>query len=373
MEELKRYRIVIAAVVLLAMGGVTWWAVTKNSGETPESAEELPELPEVEQDEITEVQITRPEDDAPVTLTKDGDNWRITAPIEGPAARTHVDSLLEKLSGLTVEGIAGRTARHHERFEIDAEHGIHVIARAGEREVIDLWIGGFSEGNTLVRLDGHDEVLMVSGSIKSSFNRDANDWRDRTITDLEASAAREITFTSTNGTFHFSKNGENWEHVREPAAEGEEPPAEIENFDQAKVGSIVTRIARLRAADFAGTDATVESAGLGEGASRVTLITGEGENAVTTVLLIGNEATAGQRYVMREGGDGAIFVVSSADAGRLMPNTEAFQTVPGAEGEGEEPPVPEGMPPGGMPGGGQIPPELLQQIQEQMRQQGGHP
>lgn len=374
MEEIKRYRVVIAGVVLLAMVGVTWWAVTANSGETPEAEEDLPEVPEVEQNEITEIQITRPEDDAPIRLTKSGDAWRIAAPIEGPAARTNVDSLLEKLSSLEIVGVASRQARHHERFELDAEHGIHVVARAGSREAINLWIGGFGDGNTFVRLDGQDEVLMAHGSIKFAFNRAANDWRDRAITELEANDAREITFTSTNGTFRFRKNGESWEQVLE-APEGGEAPAAIENFDQAKVRTIVGRVARLRATDFAAADVTAESAGLGESAARVTLVTGEGESAVTTVLLVGNEVNDHQRYVMREGGDGTIFIVSRPDAERLFVTAEAFQTVPGAEGEEAESP-PEGgeMPPMPGGGGGEIPPELMRQIQEQLRQQGGgHP
>jgi hypothetical protein len=375
MEEIKRFRVLIAIVVVLGLGAVAWYAFKSKTGDSPaEEGQAAPELPEIEQDELTEITIERPEDDAPVRLVKSGETWRLAAPVDAPAARTNVDTLLEKLGGLELEGVAAQSARQHERLEVDAEHGVHVIARAGSEEVIDLWIGAFRGGNTMVRLDGSDDVLMVRGSIKFAFNRAANEWRDRAIVELEANSGREVTFANTNGTFRFRKNGENWEQVLEPAAEGEDPPAGIENFDATKVRTAVSMAERLRASDFAAPDVTRESAGLGEGAARVTLVSGEGDAAQTTVIVIGNEVENGTRYAMREGSD-TIYVIARSNAERLIPNAEAFQQSDEPEEPAEPPPgmpggMP-GMPPGG--GGGQIPPELMEQIQRQLQQQGGHP
>lgn len=115
---------------------------------------------------------------------------------------------------------------------------------------------------------------------------------------------------------------------------------------------------------------SAEEAGLGEGAATVRMVSGEGDDAVTVNLRVGNEGEDGQRYVQRQGDD-TIYVVSRFMADRLIPSVEAFQ--PGEEPEGEEPPTPHGMPgggPPGMPGGGQIPPEIMQQIQQQLQAQG---
>jgi hypothetical protein len=137
----------------------------------------------------------------------------------------------------------------------------------------------------------------------------------------------------------------------------------------------VSSLARLRASDFAADDVTAESAGIGESAARVTFVSGEGDSAETTTLLVGNEVQDGNRYVQRQGND-TIFVVSRFMADRLVPNAATFQQ--SAEPEaGAAPPggMPGGMPPGmggpgGGPGGGQIPPELMRQIQQQLQQQG---
>lgn len=371
MDAIKRYRLVIGAIAVLAMAGLAIWAIRGESGDTEVAEAETPELPEIERDAITEVEIRRPEEE-PIRLVKSGETWRLAAPIEAPAAQTSVDTLLDKLADLEVAGIASAHARFHERFEVDEAHGVHVIARAGSEEVIDFWIGGARGGNSMVRLDGEEQTLLVEGQIKFAFNKPAQDFRDRAIVELEADDLQEATFTNTNGTFHFRKSGEAWEQVLDPAAEGAAPPAPIERFAPTKVGTTVAGLARLRASSFGAADVTAESAGLGEAAPRVVLVSGEGESAQTITLRVGNEVDAGSRYVMREGND-TIFVVSSFMATRLLPNAEAFQEAePGAEPEEPAAPPP-GMPPGG---GGQIPPELMQQIQRQLQQQqaggGGH-
>lgn len=373
MDEIKRYRLLIGGAILLGMIGLTWWAIHDNTGDTPAAEVTTPTLPEIDRSAITALEIHRPGEEETVRLVKDHDAWRLAEPVEAPAATTAVDTALDKLADLDVRGVATSRAQQHERLEVDAEHGVHVIARAGEQPVLDFWIGAFRDGNTMIRLEGQNDVLMAHGSIKFAFNKPPRDWRDRAIVELEPDQVHEVTFTNTNGTYRFRKDGDNWAQVTE-AAEGQPAPAAIENFDANKVRTAVSSLARLRASDFAADDVTAESAGLGESAARVTFVSGEGDAAETTVLLVGNEVEDGNRYVQRQGSD-TIFVVSRFMADRLVPSAATFQ--PSAEPEGGAAPpggMPGGMPgmggPGGGPGGGQIPPEVMRQIQQQLQQQG---
>src|SRR5690606_35439808 len=113
--------------------------------------------------------------------------------------------------------------------------------------------------------------LLIRGQIKFAFNKPAQDFRDRAIVELEADDVREATFTNANGRFHFRKNGEAWEQVLEPA-EGAPAPVAIERFAPTKVGTTVSGLARLRASSFGAADVTADSAGLGDDAQRVVLV-----------------------------------------------------------------------------------------------------
>jgi len=152
--------------------------------------------------------------------------------LEAVASSTTVGTALDKLADLEVTGRAASNAEHHEQLEVDEEHGIHVVARAGDETVVDLWIGAFRAGNTMVRVDGQDEVLMVRGSIKFAFNKPVRDWRDRTITDETADDVIAVSFRNEHGAFDFEKGDDGWAQVLpEEAPEGEEPPEPIEEFD----------------------------------------------------------------------------------------------------------------------------------------------
>jgi len=386
----QRYRTVIMGVVALALVGATWWAISTQTGDTPEAADdgEAPALPEFERDDITELEIHLPADEdgdreaLTVRLVKgDDDAWRLEEPVQAAASSTAVGTALDKISTLELRGRAATSDTHHARLEVDAAHGIRVIARNGSETLIDGWIGAYQAGNTMLRLEGSDEVLMVDGSIKFAFNKRTRDWRDRAILELTAADVTRVELANDNGAWTFEQRAPEPAEGEEPAEDAEpewaqvlpegdtgegEETAAIPEFDPSKVRTLVSSLARLRAADFG--DVSPAEAGFGEGAARVVLTTGDR----TETLLVGGEVEEGQRYVMREGHD-TIYVVSRFMADRLLPDVEAFQ--PGAEPAAPPPGgphggMPPGMPGGGGPGAGQIPPEVMQQIQRQLQAQG---
>lgn len=400
--EWQRYRLPIMAVVALAMVGLTWWTVRSETGDTREPDDEPTlTLPEVDRDAITELEIRRPDDEEPIRLVRDGESWRVAAPVDAAASSTTIGTALDKLADLEVTGRAASNAHHHERLEVDEEHGIRVMARAGDETAIDVWIGAFRAGNTMVRVDGQDEVLMVRGSIKFAFNKPVRDWRERTITDESADDVIAVSFRNEHGAFDFQKRGDAWEQVVPQGG------ATIEGFDASKLRTTVASLTRLRATDFAESGASPESLGFGPEASQVVLTLreateedeedeeaerneeaegGEAEatdeteteeadepeaagQTRTITVLVGNQADDEQRYVMLQGGD-VIYVVSRFIADRLLPNAEAFAASADSEAESSD----AADDTGGAGGGGQLPPEVMQQIQRQLQQQGGgHP
>ena len=363
----KQNRLYIMAGVAALMIGVTWWAVTSQTGDTEVEEGTDPTLPEIEREEITALEIHLPasEDDEAVTirLVKDGEDWRLAAPVEAAASSTAISTALDKLTDLEVVGRAASQAAHHERLEVDEAHGIRVIATTGDDTAVDMWVGAYQTGNTMVRLEGSDEVLMVRGSIKFAFNKRPRDWRDRAILELTAAEVHEVEFTNSNGHWLFRKGGEAaaggegdegeggegegdegegdegegdegegdegegdadaWREILLEPAEGEEPPTPIENFEAAKVRTMVSSLARLRASDFGGADDTPASVGC-DGSARVRMVSGEGDAEQTINLVVGNEQGEGNRYVMLEG-DETIYVVSRFMAERLFPTVESFQ------------------------------------------------
>jgi len=397
----QQNRLWIGLVALLVVGGAAVWAVRTRTGDTPTTtgAASIEGFPhEIERDGIQSLEITRP-DESPVRLERGEGGWRVAAPVEARADQTSVDSALDKIAELELESIAARNASHHTDLEVDAAHGIHVIARNGDEVVLDVWIGASRSGNTAVRVEGQDAVGMVDGSIRFAFSRDLKDWRDRSILDLEADDVREVAWVGPNGTFRFSRpmvapavEGDvdaggaapepvpgDWtiaevSYFSVPAPEGDagvpaEPPVPqttIASFQASKVRTMVSTLSRLRAADFAAASVTTAAAGLTDASPRVTLTMADGQVAALRLGGAVPEATD-QFYAMHEGDD-TIFVVSRYHSVRLHPTVSEFEA--SAAPPPSEPAGAPEMDLGAMGGGGEIPPDIMRQIQQQLQQQG---
>ena len=386
----QKNRLYIGVAVLALLGGGLYWGLSQRTeaNEAPESTE-APTLPTLDREAITSLEITRP-DHPTIRLEKSGETWRMVAPVEADADQASVSTALDKLAGLDVQGVAARNAANHERLEVDPAHGIRVVAHAGEGAPLDIVIGSFRGGNSMVLPSGQDVVLSVAGSIKYAFDKDPKDFRDRRVVDVAPTDVADIQWHSPDGDFHFLRSGEDW-----APAEGQ---AEIERFGSSKVQSAVATFARMRAVDFADDSVNAAAAGLDDTSPTVTFLvrhqpeTPDGgvapaptEETITLHLGHATPGNAQQFYVQREGSP-LIYVVSSFLAERMHPDASKFQNpVPGSPEASAMNQAPGGMPgmpgmPGGMPqgmpgmpggggGGGQIPPELMQQIQRQLQQQ----
>jgi hypothetical protein len=356
-------KLLIGVVVLLGLGAAVF-ATLRSHDTTAAVQTAVPTLPKIKKEDVTAVEIVKP-DKVTIAFAKQGTGWALTAPVAAKADQSAVDSVIEKLSELQVSGVAASRKENHKVLQVDADKGIHVKAKgAGDKVLVDLWIGESKSGGTMVRAEGKDEVLAVKGSIRYAFDKEVKLFRDRVVTDLESKDITAVSIDSAKGKFKFEKPADKWQQVKGEKA--------IDKFAEAKVGSLVSSAARLRAADF--TDAAENEHALGFDAPKATIVL-TGKDGKQTTLLLGNEASNGREYNLRVAGNPVTYRISKFTAERFMPEAKAFQEEekkPGAEA----PPMGMGGMPGGpqaMGGGQEIPPEILKQLQQQMGQGGGHP
>lgn len=405
----QKNRLWIGGVALALIGGAAAYAVSRNTGDTPEDEIEAPlNFPDLDEDDITALEITRP-DEEPVRLERRDDVWWVVAPLEARADQGAVSTALDKLDELRVDGIAANNASHHEELEVDAGHGVHVVAFGGDGELANLWIGGTRSANTMVRVDGQDQVVSVRGSIKFAFNKALREWRDRAVLDLTSDDVIEIAWRGPNGTFRFVRPRTEAAEPTEGEPEGEEgeeaepagptygeweiaevsylpaadpdagvpetPPAPlttIESFNASRVRSMVTTLARMRGSDFGAADLTAAAAGFTDASPRVTLTVRDGDATRTETVVLGGESggSDGEHYAMHEG-DATIFVVSRHLSDRISPTAASFEQTAAATPEPSEEGPPGGMP--GMPPEG-LTPEMMRALEAAMGGAGGgHP
>jgi hypothetical protein len=309
-------RLGIATLALLVLVGAAFFLRKSHDAQDQGPPKVEIKLPKIDKDKLDELELSAP-DKPKVRLVKKDDVWRLAEPVDAKADEDAVKNALNKLGELEVTGVAATKAENHAKLEVDATKGTHVIAKSGGQTVIDMYVGSYQSNNSMIRLNGQNNVATVKGSIRYLFTKFPREWRDRSITKLEVKDTQELTFDNKNGHFAFKRKGEDWEQVL-----GKKEKA-ITPLDISKVKGLASTASTLNATDFPEPAVTEEKAGVGAGAAVVTLKNQpEGGEAKTVVYRIGNQE--GQNFYLKVDGGDLIYLVGSWTAGRLTPNKDTF-------------------------------------------------
>jgi len=351
--EWRKNRIAIGAMVFVVLLGLTAWAVNSRNRQ-PTSSGDIPKI-ELDKAAITALEITRPGSER-VVLSKVDDAWRLVEPVDAAADQNNVESALNRLAELRISRVVATKPDNYARLQVDEESAVQVIVMAGDETISELMVGKYGNGMTMLRIDARSEVFGASGSLRYAFDRELKAWRDRKVVSVEASDVQSIGFKSPKGTFVFERDGDGWAAVEGGKA--------LRDFDPKQVSGSLSTAARLIASDFAAEDISEARAGLTEPRALVTLTLAENPDPI--VLELGAGTDQGDELYLRRKGNSTVYVISQYLADRLQPDAAAFQA------PSEPPPPPPAMP--GRPAMGgqqqpQLPPEVMEQLREQIRAQ----
>lgn len=308
-------KLLLAFAVLAVLLAVTVWKFNARETEDTRASNDVSvKLPKVKKDDIDELSVSAPEKKA-VSFKKTDKTWQLTSPLAAPADGTAIDTALGKLEELEVIGVGATKPENHEKLEVTEPKAVHVVAKKDGKPVLDILIGAYRSGNTMVREPKSDLVAVVKGSIKYAFEKDVKEWRDRAVLEASSDQIKTVTFNNAHGTFKFVKDGSEWKQ-----APGEKP---LPNFESGKIVSLVGTATTMRAQDFAGDDIKEDAAGVGDKPDgTVTLTTSGDAGEQQFVLHVGHKV--GENYYLKRIGKDPIFIVSQFSGERMLSGPDKF-------------------------------------------------
>ncbi|MEK6608403.1 MAG: DUF4340 domain-containing protein [Myxococcota bacterium] len=269
----------LAAIVLGGLLGS--YAYLSSRPEKGERARRAPPFSSQPKDRVAKVTIVK--DGKKVVLARvDKESFRVAEPVDYPADKYAVKTLLEKLEKLEFGDVVTDQSAKHAEFEVDDAKGVRVtVEDADGKARADFLVGKIAGGYTLVRAAGKNEVVQVVGSIKTTFSKELKAWRDKTIFDFKRDEAERIEVATPGGAYALAgaKEGEKikWTLASAPLA--------VDALDEDVPSGIVSSLYALKASDFA-DNATLETAGLVTPAFAITVKAG---GAAHTLLVGGKK------------------------------------------------------------------------------------
>lgn len=163
----------------------------------------IPDLPDWE-GEATEITINRPDGGA-IKLVNEKGKWLLNDE-KFPADLQRIEGLENRLRDLEITDLISRKG-FFQNYDLTPEKAASITVKQGDRVVRDLMIGktGTTGRHTYIRINKGGDVYQVSGVFTGETGGTVDDFRDKTVFQVEKEAVTGFAVSYKGKTFTFKK------------------------------------------------------------------------------------------------------------------------------------------------------------------------
>ncbi len=372
----------IAVVVLLALGAAAYFALRERP--STERADAQTVIAKVPAAAVDRIEIRRhgtsqePIDDETIVLERRGGEWRMTKPVDYAVNVNAATKMVETLAGLAPIDVISDNPAKHAVLEVDDALGIGVKAWGGGKPLADLIVGVTSGDMTMVRLPGQNAVYRVQGAFRGDFNRPAKNLRDHAVMALDRGSVTWARFSTGGEVLEIAKAGEGKDARFAPVG------APIQNFDWRRAEGNASSLAVVMTRDFQDAPLPDDVTGLGDGATRVDFDATKGGVKGRYTLWIGKDLEKDHETYVKCSASNQLFLVAAHIAARFRTKAADYARTDAEVAEQEKARAAAeehakmhrdhaAEVQAAQQSGESVPPEIMQQLQQRMKEQGAAP
>jgi hypothetical protein len=301
----------VLALLLVLVGGFYYvyeirWAPDRERAESRKGR-----VFSAEAADVTALELKRP--DETVVLKRDGEAWRLSAPVAARGNRGTVDETLTTILTAKIDReIDAKPASladfGHEKpaaqVSLTLKDGKQVGIDLGSKSPTGVWV--------YAREQGKPAVFVLGDSVLREVTRPVVDFRDRTILAFERRDVTGVDIVADADTIAVEPAADKWRITRPVALAA----------DTAEMNDLLDKLATAKVKEFvAEAPRSSQAYGL-ERPLRVSVHTGKDKDRATRTLLVGR--ADGEKkgvYAMREGETSVLLLPE--EIGKLVPRNVA--------------------------------------------------
>ena len=199
----------------------------------------------VDPDRVTALRIHKA-DGGDIELVRSAGSWKLAQPIQYAANEQVVTASLRALETLELEDVVSTNPDNQGTFQVDST-GTHVEVRAGDETLLSVIVGKNSPdySHTYVRRSDGTKVYRAVGVLSQNFNKRVDDWRDKTILNLDQEGVSRVTleFPKEKASAVLARNDSTW-----TVQSGKGKP---QTADSLSVANLLRSASRMNTVSFA--------------------------------------------------------------------------------------------------------------------------
>jgi len=303
----KKYLNTLAALAVLAgmWFGFTYWEKRKGSESVKTDSTPQEKIFPVESAHVQAFTL-KPREGAPVACRREGGKWAIVEPQKLAVDESNVSSLLNSLTGATVNQVVDEKPANLKEYGLDHPALTLKVLTDAKPEKITLLLGDETPtgGGIYAQVAGKPRVVTLYSYLKSSLDKKVFDLRDKRAVTLAAGELQRIEVESKGKRWTLVKNPEGvWDLMLPP----------VVRADRFTVDNLVNRLQNLSMQSVAAEDKKNQGKfGLGAPELRVRL---DGPGASQT-LMVGKKE--GERYYAMNSAFEPVFTVDASFVSELQ-------------------------------------------------------
>jgi hypothetical protein len=143
-----------------------------------------------------------------VRVVKEGEGWRLTAPLQAPADKSEVDALVSSLESLQMEEVVAEAPGDLGPFGLATPTTALSVRVQGASEPVKLLVGGKTpDGGALyAKRAAQARVFTIPSYLESTFAKKAADLRDRDVLHVKRDAVKTLSVTGPQGAYALARD-----------------------------------------------------------------------------------------------------------------------------------------------------------------------
>ena len=214
---MKFARLLIAAAVLAALGGLLYWSNRSEEAKAgkpdPKAA---PKILDLKETDIKQIEI-RHRDGETTVLQRDGaGKWSITAPQPLAADQAAVSGVATSAGMLSSDRVVDENASNLPSYGLDpARIGITLTMADGKTHVLRIGEDTPTEGNTYAMLDGDKRLFTIASSSKSGLDKQSKDLREKHLLVFDQDKLSRVELeVAGKPALEFGRAGTDWQILK---------------------------------------------------------------------------------------------------------------------------------------------------------------
>jgi hypothetical protein len=303
----------ILFLVLVALGAYIYFVERKREPAS-EQAEAKQKVFSVEAAKIDELQVRSSKGET-TSLKKDGDTWKVAAPVAAEADEAEVSGITSNLASLEIQRVVDEQPKDAAAYGLDQPKAQVAFRAAGDKAMKRLVLGGKTPtgGDMYARIEGQPRVFLVSGFLDSTFDKSTFDLRSKAVLKVDRDKVDGIEVQSQGQALRFAKAKDAWRIASPIAARA----------DYGAVEGLLGRVAGGQMKSLVVTDATgadLAQYGLDKPQYTVTFAAG----SARSTFLVGKPASDNQVYA-KDGSRPLVFTVEASLVDELKKGVGDFR------------------------------------------------